>query len=110
MNAQPYWVESVTESLEEAGITATADQINMVAENMQISSEQHDTSFGLDVASDNLRQNKDRKIEELYAELAEERDKRPCRKCGGSGSLTTHGPCHSSTSRCYACNGTGKVK
>lgn len=107
-NGRDYWTESVEASLAEAGVTATAKQIDVIAGGMEVSHEQFGMACGHDVASQNYQGAKDREIADLRKELREERDKVTCTDCKGRGSITIHGPCHSGTSQCYGCNGAGR--
>jgi len=93
-----YWVESVGQSLDEAGLVATEAQIERIADDMSICCDQHDMAFGFDVASQNLAATRRREVAALRRELAEERDKVVCGQCHGRGLVVMAGPCHSSES------------
>lgn len=67
-----YWIESVMVSFDEAGITATAQQIEEVAGGMESSHENYDMAHGCDVARDNLRGEHERQLVQLRTELEAE--------------------------------------
>lgn len=103
MKACDYWEETVAQSLEEHGVTATPEQIVAIASDIQAS---HD-SYGL--AFYQPTENPDRdEIKRLEKALQNERDKVTCRECKGTGSITTQGPHHGSWSQCDRCRGTGR--
>lgn len=97
-----YWIEAVESSLEEAGLVATEKQIAGIAGDMEIAFEQYDMAHGYDVASKNLSSDKDSQITKLKKELRYELDKQLCSDCSGKG-YSSRG------SRCYKCNGEGRV-
>ncbi len=68
-----YWREAVESSLDEAGITATTEQIEQIAGDMEVSYENYDMAHGHDVASHNLSSEKDSQIARLTRELHEEK-------------------------------------
>jgi len=99
----PYWTEAVASSLDEHGLKASDEQIAAIAADMEISAEMRD--FGApDTPSPYVAE-----CERLRNELDAERRKETCRQCGGRGSITDQGPAHSSTSRCWKCNGEGRL-
>lgn len=108
MTKEEYWEESVASSLEEAGVVVTAEQIKAIADDMEISHDQHDMAYGLDVASSNLSASKEQELSALREELRSERDKVQCRACNGRGHITVNGPSHSATSTCGKCRGYGR--
>lgn len=103
-----YWKEAVESSLDEAGVTATLEQLEAIAGDMKVSHEQVGMAFGHDVASQNYQAEKDRTIADLRKELADERAKQTCAACRGQGTITICGPSHSATSDCSACRGQGR--
>lgn len=46
--------------------------------------------------------------ERLAKAVSAERDKVHCKECNGSGTIVSHGPCHSSESQCWKCRGEGR--
>jgi DnaJ-class molecular chaperone len=101
-----YWQECVSEALEEAGIKASQEQIDQVAEFVSGAHDNYGTMHGHDCIPNPIElENK-----KLARELAIERDKVACPECCGRGSLTTAcGPVRSATSDCWKCRGSGKV-
>lgn len=104
-----YWFEAVESSLDEAGITATKEQTNAIARDMDVAHEQYDMAFGYDVASQNYQAEKDRQISELRREVQVERDKTPCKICKGRGEIISPGPYHCGISQCWKCHGNGRA-
>lgn len=103
-----YWIESVESSLEEAGVTATKEQIENIASDMEISSEQQSMANGHDVATKNYHSTKDDEIANLEKMVVSEREKVICKECNGRGRIITQGPYHSSDSQCSKCRGYGR--
>jgi DnaJ-class molecular chaperone len=100
-----YWKECIEEAFDDAGISATEEQINTVADWVKGAHDNYGMAFGHDCISNPLENENKR----LTQELKKEKNKTICDKCNGKGSITTHGPCHSATSLCYKCNGDGRV-
>lgn len=103
-----YWRECIEEAFEDAGLKASKEQIDTVASWAEGAHDNYGMATGLDIASQNLRANREREMDDLRKELQAERDKVTCRVCGGGGTITTHGPIHSSYSSCLKCNGAGR--
>lgn len=103
-----YWNEAVEASLVDVGITATAEQREAIAGDMEVCHVQFGMAFGHDVASQNCQAAKDKEIADLRTELRDERAKQICGTCAGQGSITTQGPSHSGTSQCNNCGGSGR--
>lgn len=100
-----YWRECVSESLEDAGIVATKEQIETVTSWVEGAHENFSMAHGHDCIPNPLVSEN----ESLKRELSNERNKVVCRECNGHGRTTTQGPYHSSNSECYKCRGEGKV-
>jgi hypothetical protein len=98
-----YWDEAVACSFDECGIVATEEQIKRVAADMQVSHECYGMCFPTPELSHPRQE-----TERLRRELEDERRKVMCRECGGSGSIVSHGPCHSAISQCSKCRGDGR--
>lgn len=102
-----YWKECIQQSFEDAGIVATREQIESVADSVQVSHENYGMSHGYDSIPNPLAsQNR-----ELRIRLAEERDKEICPACNGRGRITER--CRS-TGRsvdfhCSKCSGRGYI-
>lgn len=100
-----YWKECVAEAFEDAGITATDDQIGTVASWVEGAHENYGMAHGYDSIPNPLKSEND----ELRKKLALERNKENCPICNGKGRLISHGPIHSSNSQCWKCNGEGRI-
>ena len=99
-----YWKECVESALDEVGLSATDEQINTIVKCIEISHDQYGMAFGHDCIPNPLVEDNKRLIEQLQIE----RDKKPCKECGGRGNITYNYGTRSSTSRCDRCNGEGK--
>ncbi len=103
---QDYWTECIECALDEAGITATPQQIESVSKTVEGGHENYGMAFyqpsGPSQDAIDLKETK--------RLLAEERDKVICRDCGGRGRIITQGPYHGSNSHCDKCNGDGRHK
>lgn len=110
--ADDYWREAVESSLEEAGVTATAEQIEAVARDMEAGHEQYDMAYGGQAeASKNWNSIQDSTIEALRCELRDERDKQTCKTCRGTGysTIRVRGRlCHDADFECHKCHGNGR--
>lgn len=96
-----YWQEAVECALEEAGVKVTPEQLAEIVEAIKTSAECESMCHAPvenPLASE---------VKDLRAALADQRDKVVCNECGGRGSVTSQGPYHSATSRCWRCNGEG---
>jgi lysyl-tRNA synthetase class I len=97
-----YWLESIIEAFEEAGIKATEEQKKSVAEFIKTCIEmERETNYypPSPLISENDR---------LKKELEKERNKGICYVCRGKGSIVIQGPYHSSSSSCSNCRGEGR--
>ena len=114
MSAQSeYWREAVMlafEGIERFDVIEglSKEQLDEIGEALATSSEHQSTAFGWDVASANRSAEIQRNEDNLRNEIRRERAKITCRECRGGGSITIPGPYHSSTSRCWKCNGEGR--
>ena|ERR1700722_19783214 len=104
MRPTEYWQECISDALEEAGLTASQKQISTIAEHVQGSHENYGMAFYSPPAGEHLRS----EIAGLKRQVKREQDKVHCKECNGRGSITTQGPYHSSTGRCFKCNGDGR--
>jgi DnaJ-class molecular chaperone len=91
-----YWEECIMEAFEDAGITATDNQITTVVNWVEGA---HDT-----ISNPILAEN-----DKLKTELRKERNKVICLECQGRGRIISHGPHHSSDRECYKCQGEGRI-
>lgn len=96
------WKELIAESLDEHGVTATAEQIALIASDAAgISESIGEHSFH--PADPMIRELADSK-----AALKREQDKVACSPCKGTGRIYTPGPYHGSDSQCWKCRGEGR--
>ena len=100
-----YWKECIECAFDEAGIIATVEQIEHVADTVRVSHDNYGMAFYSPPASEHLRS----EIDDLKRKIKREQNKVHCRECDGLGSITTPGPVQSSTSQCWKCNGEGRV-
>ena len=101
-----YWEEAVFCSMDTHGVTATKEQIDLIAADMENSHENYGQAFYSPSNSDHYSPI----IRELERKLDREQRKTVCPDCKAYGSITTNagpGVCRSSTSRCWKCNGDG---
>ena len=105
-----YWKCCIEESFEDAGITATKEQISTVVEWVEGAFENYGLATGNDVASQNLAASKRDEIEKAERELERERNKVHCTNCDGTGrSVTSWGSSgRSADSQCVKCRGNGR--
>ena len=104
MTKEDYWIECVANAAEESGAVLTKEQVNYIADAAKCAEENMGMAFGYPESSPYPAQ-----IKALESELRKERAKIKCDACDGEGSITTHGPCHSAWSKCWKCNGDGRV-
>jgi len=106
-----YWMESVTCAFDEAGITATPEQIKDVTGSMQISHENYGLYTGLDEATKGCKSEAEKELEMLKVEIEKDRiwkvQSKPCLDCLGTGQ-TLDG--WGRGKDCMACDGKGRVK
>lgn len=100
-----YWEECISEAFEDAGITATKQQVDTVASWVEGA---HD-NYGMAHGHDCIPSYSSIERDQLAEELKKEKSKITCPECSGSGSITTQGPYHSATSDCSKCRGEGRV-
>lgn len=100
-----YWRECVIDALNEAGLTATDEQIETMAEHIELSIDNYDLYSGNDVSSQNRVSTLQDEIDIARRQLKEERDKINCEACAGRGTVSA-----TSLSRCWKCNGEGRYK
>ncbi len=105
MSERDYWTECIETAFEENGITATPEQIDAVAGDVEVCHDNYGMAFYTPSGD-----GRDTEIKQLKAELEKERNKRICPECKGRGRIISQGPCHSSDSECYECRGDGTVE
>lgn len=104
--SQEYWDECISIAFEEAGITATKKQIELVAADIASGHDNYGMAHGYDCIPNPLEADNKR----LAQELKTEKEKVFCKDCNGTGTEYSQGPYHCSISSCWKCNGEGKVK
>jgi len=104
-----YWTDCISEAFDDAGLSATSEQIDIVASWAEGAHEHFGMAMGHDVASSNFRAEQDSKIEKLERELQKEQNKRGCTKCRGHGYFIENYGTRSGQTECHHCGGTGKV-
>ncbi len=100
-----YWNECIAQACEEAGVTATQEQVASIAASVKVAHENYGTAHGLD----RLRDGRDEEIARLKRVLEDEQRKTVCPRCRGSGQQVDYGPSYTSVSQCFHCHGAGKV-
>ena len=100
-----YWLESVAVALEEAGVSATKDQIASIAEAMDGCHE----NYGMYMGHDQIGHPAVEEAEKLRRELAEERAKVTCPECRGRGRIIACCGTHWFDSQCSRCRGAGRT-
>jgi DnaJ-class molecular chaperone len=103
--ATDYWKDCISEAFEDAGLTATEEQIACVAGWVEGAHDNYGMAHGHDCIPNPLRQENDRLKDELKAE----RRKVVCPECKGSGRIICDVGFRSSESECSRCRGEGKV-
>ena len=109
MTRDEYWVECVSIALNDAGISASREQILEIAGAVQGCHENIGMSFGDDVASANWCASQRREVDDAKKALRHEVEKVVCRSCGGHGRLKYNAGPWAVNTECDACRGDGKV-
>ena len=99
-----YWTECICEAFEDAGLTATDEQIATVASWVDGAHEYYGMAHGHECIPNPLLEETAR----LTRELKVEREKVHCRNCNGRGRIISYGPSHSSDFDCWICHGEGR--
>ena len=108
MSEQNYWIEHAEIAMDEAGLEATPDQIDTIAGVIESAHQFYGQSMGHDVASANLRAEREREKEKLEADLERERNKVVCRRCNGYGYTVLSYGTRSGELECPKCDGRGR--
>lgn len=102
-----YWEECISVAFDEAGITATNEQIKRVANDVEIAHDNHDIYRGYPTTGTSPLDQENKQIKRM---LEEEREKVICKECNGTGRDISHGPSFTVESSCWKCNGDGRHK
>ena len=104
-----YWLEHAAIAMDEAGLTATPEQLDAIAGVIESAHDFYGQAMGQDVASANWHADNERKIRDFAKELRREKDKIFCKECGGNGRIVMGcGLSHTSDSECFKCRGEGR--
>jgi len=99
-----YWHEAVSIALEEAGVSATAEQLETIAGDMEVCHENYGMAHGHDCIPNPLQT----ELDKVSSELDKERSRIYCETCHGKGYLITYGGTLQSESECWRCHGEGR--
>jgi len=99
-----YWEECIREALEDCGLSATDEQIEVIVDTVEGAHDNYGMAFGHDAIPNPIM----KENEDLKRQLKLEQDKVTCPDCRGNGEIITTGPVHSSISQCDACRGEGR--
>ena len=106
MSSEAYWIQAVEAALEEAGLSATTEQIEVMADVMDGAHEMYGEAHGYEHFGNPMED----EVKRLKKELQRERKKVVCPECKGSGEeVMVYLPGRVSRSTCCKCNGEGKV-
>lgn len=98
-----YWKECVESALEEAGLLATQEQVDIMANVVRGGHNNYDMAYPL---PENPLIDE---VKALEKKVAREKSKVTCANCNGSGGWTVPvGVSHQSYERCHRCNGEGR--
>ena len=104
MKGSTYWRDCIEEIFDEAGITATKEQIAFVVEGVEGCHENYGLAHGYDaIPNPLLEENK-----KLKEDLKKEKAKVVCRTCNGYGRIIERFGTLESESECWECGGEGK--
>ena len=103
-----YWSECLSIAAEECALHLTPDQLECLVDSVKGGHENYSMASGDDVFSANLTASRAREISDLKKAVQREKDKMPCRQCGGRGTIHTFGGTMMSTSQCWKCHGEGR--
>ena len=98
-----YWQECIAEALESAGIVASNQQRDLVAEFVESAHDNYGMAHGHDCIPNPLAEENKR----LSKILQDEKSKVVCQECWGRGSVTYGDGVRSATSSCSSCHGEG---
>lgn len=100
-----YWEECISEAFDDAKITATDTQRDLVASWVEGAFDNYGMAHGHDCIPNPLRA----EIDRVKRDLKQEQDKVRCEDCNGTGRyVSCCGHNHLSHSDCFKCNGEGR--
>ena len=106
-----YWEECVAVAIEEAGISATDEQLKIMTEVVEGGHDNYSMSSGHDLTTDSFESESKSELRHLKAEnerIQKWKDKtEPCRNCTGTG--TVGGGRFQGVASCQECNGEGRI-
>jgi len=103
MSKLDYWRDCLAESFDEAGVTVTAEQLDLIAGNVDGASSEYG-SYSYQPSDPMLGE-----ISRLEKALKAERNKVGCGRCGGSGREQYYAGSWAVDTQCGSCHGEGKV-
>lgn len=100
-----YWEEVISEACDEAQVSLTREQLQIIAKYVESAHEYYGEAHGhYCIPNPQLKE-----IEKLEQELERESTKITCKDCKGTGEQIFHGPAFTSSGSCHWCNGTGFI-
>lgn len=102
MTRKEYWAECLSEAFDEAGITATAEQIRICSEIVEGARQEIGMAFHQPASP------YPREIKMLEAKLKAEREKVGCLPCNGRGRIVDQAGPWATNTQCWKCHGEGK--
>lgn len=106
-----YWEHCLSEALEDAGMTATKEQLDTLASWVEGAHENYGLATGLEVANRNFISDEARELERLQLEINRVNDwtqsTEPCKVCLATG---TSRDSWGRDITCDGCNGEGRTK
>jgi DnaJ-class molecular chaperone len=107
--SREYWACIVDEVIPDAGVALTKEQRDEILENIIAYASMEGEATGRNIWDANLSASRQCEIDDAKKALRFEEEKIICRSCDGRGTITTYGGTMQCTSRCYECDGHGKV-
>jgi len=98
-----YWEECISDAFDQAGMTASMDQIEIVA---RLVKSGHDC-YGMAHGNDSIRNPLESENKRLKLDLENERGKGICEKCLGDGNVVEDVLGRLCVSECQRCGGDG---
>lgn len=104
MSNLAYWKECISIALDEAGVSATAEQIELIADAVDGAHENYGMAHGHECIPDP----REAEMKKIQQALDDERRKVFCKDCKGRGYIIDNYGTRSSESECWKCRGAGK--